>query len=172
MYGLLINGLLLTQEKEATPAQMAIFGAIMVVIVGFILISGKKKSNTIPKKLMDKYTIKASQAYGYGMLFITEDKIVVQDNLKWFEYNISDIKKAISSHRQGRSATEKQYYIEFRDKNDKVIKGPKVFGGGVAVSSAKSFFIYSSSQKDVEAANKALKLIKDNFANIEVLVEI
>lgn len=165
--------LLAQGEAEVTPLQWAIFGGIMVVVVAYIIISGKKKSSSIPKKLMVKYAIKDSVIFGDCMLFVADDKIVVQSGLKWFEFKAADIKKVISSHQTGVKPVNTQLYVEFLDQNDKKIKGPKVFGGGVAVQSTKSFFIYSNSdsQKDKEQANKALKLIKDNFPEIEILVE-
>lgn len=155
------------ENPQPSALQWVIFAVVMVVVVGCILIAQKKGATTIPKKLASKYDIKGSQQFGANLLFVTDDKIVVQDNLKWFEFDPKEIKKIKNIY----NGTMKQFEMDMFNEEGKLFKGPKVFGGGAAIKSKKSGFIYSRGGRNAnveEQAKAAIDLIVKHFPGIEV----
>lgn len=155
------------EDPQPSALTWVIFAVVMVIVVACILISQKKAASSIPKALASKYDIKGSQQFGANMLFVTEDKLVVQDNLKWFEFDPKQIKKIKNLY----NGTMKQFEIDMFNEDGKLFKGPKVYGGGVAIKSTRSGFIYYHGGRNTnveEQAKAAIDLIVKHFPGIEV----
>ena len=160
--------LLAEEQVEVTPVQMIVFLVVMAVVVFVIFKSTKKQSTTVPKQVSDKYDIKETVQFGKNMICITDDKkLLVQDSLKWFEFDPSLIVKGENKY----DPVNKQINLTLTGENGKTIKGTKIFGGGVAVKSTKSFFVYHYGAKNETVfaqGNKVLEVLRSNFGHIEI----
>lgn len=160
--------LLIEEEVEVTPVQMIVFAVIMAVVIFFIYKTTTKQSTTVPKEVSSKYEIKDTVQFGKNMLCVTADKkLLVQDSLKWFEFDPQAVAKATNTY----DNVNKQINLTLYDENGKTIKGAKIFGGGVAVKSTKSFFPYHYGAKNETVfaqGNHALEVLRENFGHIEI----
>lgn len=161
----LLPMLLETTEKQSSPIVTVIIIVVFVALIGYILYAQKKATNTIPKKISEKYKIIEKVQFGYDMLVISEGCFLIQENTKWYEFKADDI-VGVENVYYGPS---RQSWLKLYNIDGKPVVGKKILGGGVS-GQMKSDFLYYTGLKDEKRfsqGEEAVKALMNHYPNIK-----